>query len=102
MEEQTDLPDFSGCLVLVNLGVASTKDRGTEAWLLEFPAWQVIGGRLFLKGRLPEILGNEWIAGRDVSVAWDSVTSFVQFASREQYKEHAARHKPTLREKYLS
>ena len=99
MEERSDLPDFSGCLLFVQLGVYSEKDSAAESWLLEYPAWQVVGGRLFLKGRLSEVFGNDWIAGREVAVAWDRVSSFVQFSSREQYREHVSRHKPTLRER---
>ena len=102
MDERNDLPSFSGQLVLVNLGVASTNDRGAEGWLLEYPEWKTVGGRLFLVGRLPEIFGNEWVAGREVAVAWEQVTSYVRFDSREQYQQHAAKHKPTLRERFLS
>ena len=101
MADREKLPDLTGQLVLLNLGVASTKDRGVEAWLLEYPQWRSIGGRLFLVGRMPKVFANEWIAGREVSVAWEHVSSFVTFESQEQYREHASRHKPSFRERFL-
>ena len=96
-----ELPDFSGVVVQLNLGGGGVGDPAVNQCLLEFAEWRKIGERLFLVGRVPEVEATDWVAGRQAGVAWDAVSSYVLFKSRDEYRESIARYKPTLRERFL-
>jgi len=82
---EEELPDLSGKLILVYV---LNSGRGTEdGLLLEYAEFQRQGGRLFLKGRLPNVYGLNWIAGCHGAIAWDSVTQYIIFNSTEDYAE---------------
>lgn len=86
------VPDFSGKVVL--LYVADAPHGIADGVVFEYPEFRTMGGRLFLLGRIPEVLGQEWVAKLQTGVAWDSVTSYVLFDSREDYQKRMAAAKP--------
>ena len=97
--EHTHLPDFSNHLILLNLRDTGAGEYSVSQCLLEYADWKGIRGRLFLVGRIPEADTTGWIAGRECGVAWDTVSSYILFKSREEYQASLARYKPTLRER---
>jgi len=99
--DANDRPDFSGCLLYCAIGVAGASEYAVSTALIEYPEWREIGGRLFLFGRVPEVSPDQWLVGRETALAWDAVSSFVVFRSRELYLESAARYKPSLKEKFF-
>jgi hypothetical protein len=96
---ESETPDFTGCVLHCQISGAGGSEYAVESVLLEFAEWRSLGGRLFLFGRTPEPGPSEWIAGRETGVAWDSVSSFVVFRTREQYLESMHRYKPSLKER---
>lgn len=77
-----ELPDFGGKVVLLYVsGGSRLLESGV---LLESAAFRVLGGRLFLLGRIPEF-GGQWLAQLESAVAWDSVHHYVVFDSPADY-----------------
>ena len=101
MVDESELPDLSGRLLQLFLSRAGASEDSVSMFLLEYAKWQHIGGRLFLVGRVPEAEGSEWVAGREAAVAWDSVSCYVSFRSRDEYQESAAKYRPSLKERFL-
>ena len=96
-EQETEvpsLPDFSGKLVIFYLAGASRAVEGGV--LLEYvePRW--VGRKLFLAGRTPETSESQWVSKLQAGVAWDSVTHYLVFDSREDYERRTASGKPGL------
>ena len=99
--DHSELPDLSGRLLQLFLSRAGASEDSVSVFLLEYAKWQHIGGRLFIVGRVPETKGSEWVAGREAAVAWDGVSCYVSFRSRDEYEESAASYKPSLKERLL-
>ena len=97
--ETSDLPDFSGFVLQLSLSNTGASEYAVDSVLLEYPEWRHVGGRLFLVGRMPEVDATSWVAGRETGVAWENVSSYVVFRSREEYRDSAARYRPSLRER---
>jgi hypothetical protein len=94
MSDGQTLPDFSGKWVLIDVAGASPN---VGPVVMESAQFRSYGGRLFLIGRATEIA--EWLAGVETAVAWDNVSHYQVFDSREHYMERVKRHRPTLRER---
>ncbi len=77
------LPDFSGKLVAFYVADPSRALSGGV--FLEYPEFKVLGGRLFVVGRSPQIHGLDWASNLPATVAWDSVIHYLVFDSREDY-----------------
>jgi len=73
------LPDFSNKVVLFYLS-DSTSASGV---ILEYASFQCFAGRVFVVGRSPEMRLQEWISRLQAAVAWDQVTHYFVFDSRE-------------------
>ncbi len=97
--DNSELPDLSGCVVQLHLSHAGDSEFAVSQLLLEYAEWSETGRRLFLVGRVPEVGPDSWIAGRQAGVAWDTVSSYVLFKSRDEYRESLARYKPSLRDR---
>lgn len=52
---------------------------------LEPPELRTIAGRVFLVGNTVERVHPEWAAGPPTSVAWDAVTAFMTYPTREAF-----------------
>jgi len=82
-----NLPDFTGKLVVF---YTRNAPRGIDdGVLLEFVSFTEYGNRLFLTGRIPstDSKGLDWISNLQAGLAWDDVTHFMMFNSREDYLE---------------
>ena len=100
MSDASALPDWSGKLVL--LYVSDAPHGVEDGVVFEYPEFRVLGARLFLLGRIPEVHGHEWVAKLQSGVAWDSVVSYVLFDSREDYQQRMATAQPTGLRRLLS
>lgn len=67
--------------------------------LIEYPEFKMVGERVFLVGRAPQLAG--WLAGVELGVSWDAVIQYMIFESREDYEQRAASHKPSLKERLV-
>ena len=100
MTDTASLPDWSGKLVLLYLSGAP---HGVEAGVVfEYPEFRLLGSRLFLLGRIPEVHGQQWVAKLQLGVAWDSVVSYLVFDSRDDYQQRMSSAKPTGFRRLLS
>lgn len=80
-EGRTDLPDYAGCVLSLHVRGAEGSTRLTG------PSWQLIGGRLYLVGKLADSLERvDALAGCENAVAWDQVDDFLIFRSPEEYE----------------
>jgi hypothetical protein len=96
MEEQ-DLPDFTDKVVLVYMRNAprSLQDGVT----LVSAAFELRRGRVFLSGRVPKELGQEWSGDCHVAVSWDDVLVYIEYQSLDEFNTMVKLTKPTLRQK---
>ncbi|MBW1721321.1 MAG: hypothetical protein JRH13_08185 [Deltaproteobacteria bacterium] len=92
--QEDNLPDFQGKLVVLYLSDAPKSIQ--DGVLLEYASFQRYGGRLFVVGRVPEIEGEsmDWIANLQGGAAWDSVTFYLLFNSREEYLNRVSTVRP--------
>jgi hypothetical protein len=97
-DERDDIPDFANKIIWLEMAGAPESRGGI---LLEHVEFRSYVGRLFLVGRMAQWDVSGWLAGTHAAVAWDAVIHFLVFASREEYQERAAGHKPSLRERML-
>lgn len=75
------IPDFEGKVVYAFVkGLSKGFDDGI---MLEGCQLRTIGGRTFVVGRTVERIKPDWTAGAEASVAWDAVTTFLLYPSRE-------------------
>lgn len=83
--QRDDLPDFTGKLEVF---YTSSAPRGIQdGVLMEFISFAEHGGRLFVTGRLPEVATKDldWVSNLQTAIAWNDVTNYVVFNSREDY-----------------
>ena len=80
-----NLPDFTGKLVVFYTSNAPRAIQ--DGILLEFASFTEYGGKLFVTGRIPstDSKGLEWVSNLQAAIAWDDVTHFMVFDSREDY-----------------
>ncbi|MFZ5571667.1 MAG: hypothetical protein ACOZF0_14795 [Thermodesulfobacteriota bacterium] len=79
------LPDFHGKIVVFY--ISNAPDSLQDGAVLEYISFKQFGGKLFVVGRVPEIdaENGDWIANLQGGIAWDAVTSYLIFDSRENY-----------------
>jgi hypothetical protein len=79
------LPDFYGKVIVIY--VSNAPHGIQDGIMLEFASLEQYAGRLFIVGRVPSIDGSsgDWSANLQGGVAWDSVTHYLIFDSREDY-----------------
>jgi hypothetical protein len=77
------LPDLDGKILYVYVGnLSKSFDDGIT---LEACALRTLGGRTFLVGRTVDRCRPEWSAGPETSVAWEAVTAFLVYPSRDEF-----------------
>ena len=90
MPEDT-LPNFTDKVVTFYVADAP---RGIEAGIaMEHVEFKRLGGRLFVNGRVPEMLGSEWVSQLESAIAWDSVVHYLIFESHEDFRTRMAKTK---------
>jgi len=77
--EPESLPDFTNKVVVLYL----SGEVSATGVILEYAGFKCLGGRLFLVGRNPEMRWQEWTSHLEAAVAWDAVTNYQVFESRE-------------------
>lgn len=77
------LPDLEGKIVYAYVG--SLSSGWSDGITLEECALREMGGRTFLVGRTVDGYRPEWTPGPIASVAWDEVTAFVAYPTREAF-----------------
>ena len=60
---------------------------------MEHVEFKRLGGRLFVIGRVPEMLGSEWVSQLHSAIAWDSVVHYLVFESHEDFRTRMAKTK---------
>ena len=83
--QKDNLPDFTGKMVIF---YNRNAPRGIQdGILLEFASFIDYGGKLFIKGRIPSTdeKGIDWVSNLQAGIAWDDVTHFMIFNSRDDY-----------------
>ena len=92
--EDKGLPDFNGKVVVVYLDNAP---RGCEdGVVMEYPAFEKRNERIYLRGRIPELEGQEWVSQCQTAVTWDSVIHYIEFKTIEEYRKRTTQFKPSL------
>ena len=83
--EVKNLPDFKGKLVV--LYTSNAPNAIKDGILMEYASFTEYGGRLFLTGRTPAIEDKSlaWVSNLQGGVAWDDVTHYLIFDSRDDY-----------------
>ncbi len=83
--DKNDLPDFSGKLILFY--TSSAPNGIKDGVLMEYTSFVKYGNRLFIKGRTPVIeeKGIDWVSNLKGGIAWEDVTHYLIFNSREDY-----------------
>lgn len=83
--QNENLPDFRGKLVVLYL--SNSPQAIQDGVVLEYASFVRYGDRLFVVGRVPEIEDGslEWIANLQGGAAWDTVSFYLVFNSREDY-----------------
>ena len=90
---EKNLPDFTGKLVIF---YTRNAPRGIQdGILLEFASFIEYGGKLFVIGRVPstDSKGLDWVSNLQAGLAWEDVTHFMIFDSREEYIERMGKAK---------
>lgn len=77
------LPDFSGKVVVFYL--ADPPHAIENGIVLQYPEFRHFGGALFVVGRGPAAVGDDW--NTPCGVAWSAVLSYLVFASREEFEK---------------
>ena len=95
------LPDFSGKMVVFY--TANAPGSIQDGILLEFISFQDFGGRLFVNGRIPltDSKGIEWESNLKAAIAWEDVTHFVVFDSRDDYIDRMSKSKVSFFQRLL-
>ena len=85
MMQEDNLPDFHGKLVVLYL--TNAPGAVQDGVVLEYASFKRHGDKLFVVGRVPEIEDGsyEWIANLQGGAAWDAVSFYLVFNSREDY-----------------
>ncbi len=80
-----DLPDFHGKVVVFYLSDAPPPVQ--DGAVLEYASFKTYGHKLFVVGRVPEIdpENGDWIANLQGAIAWEAVTGYLIFESRDDY-----------------
>lgn len=84
MSEPAQVPDFAGKVVLFYL--ANSPSSVEAGVTMEYIEPRLVGGRLFLVGRTPEQIGQEWVSQLQAGIAWDAVVHYVVFDSRDEFQ----------------
>ena len=91
-----NLPDFDGkVVVFYTVNAPRAIQNGI---VLEFASFTEYGGKLFVTGRIPPAYSkdSEWVANLQTGIAWNDITHFIIFDSREDYINSAGKAKLTL------
>jgi len=83
--QKDNLPDFTGKMIIF---YTRNAPRGIQdGILLEFATFIDYGGKLFIKGRVPSTdeKGIDWVSNLQAGIAWEDVTHFMIFNSRDDY-----------------
>jgi hypothetical protein len=64
--------------------------------VMEYAEFRRLGNKLFVVGRIPEIVNAGWASRLQSAVSWDSVVHYLIFDSREDYQTRIASGKPSL------
>lgn len=101
MNAKDGLPDFSGKMVVFY--TANAPRAIQDGILLEFITFQNYGNRIFVNGRIPltDSRGIEWESNLKAAIAWDDVTHFVVFDSREDYIDRMGRTKSSFLQRLM-
>ena len=91
-QQELELPDFRGKVVVLYVSNAPVGVNGGV--VLEYAEPRVVGGRVFVQGRVPEIDGAEWVSHLPAAVAWDAVIHYVIFDSVDDYAQRTAQAMP--------
>lgn len=83
--EEIKLPDFKGKIVLFYTKNASRAIQ--DGIVLEYVTFEKYDNRLFLNGRVPSVdeKGTYWVSNLKAGLAWEDVSHFIVFDSREDY-----------------
>ena len=92
--EDRGLPDFDGKVVIFYL--SNSTRWGDAGVILEYPKFENNKGRLFVRGRITEIEGQDWISCNQAAVLWDAGVHWVEYKSIEEYRTRKSKYKPTL------
>ena len=93
---ETELPDFTGKLVVFYVAGSGANSWGDSGVVLQYVEFRRIGGRLFIVGRMPEKVGVEWVWNLQSGIAWDAVAHYLVFDSQEDYERRTAKAQPGL------
>ena len=90
------LPDFGGKLVLLYTTNAPRSIQ--DGVLMEFVQFTNFGNRTFVTGRIPFFNedGSDWVSNLQAGTAWNDVTHYIVFDSREDYIARMGGAKPPL------
>ena len=98
--EDKGLPDFSGKVVIFYAKNPSPVwDNGI---LMEYISFEKREDRIFVVGRMPEGIGENWVANCKSVIEWDSVFHYLEFKNMKDYKDRGSKYKPTLMERLKS
>jgi hypothetical protein len=84
MEDQ-NLPDFKGKIVLFYTRNAPRAMQ--DGLVLEYVTFIRYNNKHFLSGRVPSVddKGTDWVSNLKAGLAWDEVSHFIIFDTRDDY-----------------
>ena len=70
------------------------RNRSAEyANIIEYPEFEMQGGRVFLVGTVANCVPyGTWNAGARTAIAWDEVEQYIVFDSVEEYLDRCSKH----------
>jgi hypothetical protein len=80
-----NLPDFKGKIVVF---YTKNPSRAIQDGIsLEYISFDRYENKLFLSGRVPQVdeKGSDWVSNLKAGLAWEDVSHFIIFDSREEY-----------------
>lgn len=97
-----NLPDFNGKIIVFY--VAGAPPSLQEGALLEYVSFKQFGQKLYVVGRVPEVdaENGDWVSNLQGGIAWDSVTSYLVFDSREDYLSRMGGVRSTILQRLLA
>ncbi len=99
--EETKLPDFKGKIVLLYTRNAPRAIQ--DGIVLEYASFEKYDSRLFLNGRVPSVddKGTYWVSNLKAGLAWEDVSHFIVFDSRDEYISRVANVKESFLQKII-
>ena len=88
------LSDFNSKVLVVYL--ANAPHGIEDGIVIEYPQFEKRDGKAFLRGRVPEIDGQDWISQCQTAVVWDSVVHYFEFNSIDEYRRRITQYKPSF------